>query len=80
MDLKVDFLCSFYGSTISGLSIENSAIDILVKIKENKLETNYLNINFFERSWTNNIASPEKLELLYNYGFWMDRMMGCQFM
>ena len=42
MDLKVDFLCSFYGSTISGLSIENSDIDILVKIKENKQETNYL--------------------------------------
>jgi DNA polymerase sigma len=42
MDLKVDFLCSFYGSTISGLSIENSDIDILVKIKENKRETNYL--------------------------------------
>ena len=42
MDLKVDFLCSFYGSTISGLSIENSDIDILVKIKENKQENNYL--------------------------------------
>ena len=42
MDLKVDFLCSFYGSTISGLSIENSDIDILVKIKENKQEKNYL--------------------------------------
>ena len=42
MDLKVDFLCSFYGSTISGLSIENSDIDILVKIKENKQQINYL--------------------------------------
>ena len=40
---KVDFLCSFYGSNISGLSIENSDIDIMVKIRKNKDEINYIN-------------------------------------
>ena len=39
---KIDFLCSFYGSSISGLSIENSDIDIMVKLKENKNENDYL--------------------------------------
>ena len=42
IDEKIDFLCSFYGSSISGLSIENSDIDILVKLKENKNENNYV--------------------------------------
>ena len=40
---KLDFLCSFYGSSISGLSIENSDIDIMVKLKKNKNEINYVN-------------------------------------
>ena len=40
---KIDFLCSFYGSSISGLSIENSDIDIMVKLKQNKSEINYVN-------------------------------------
>ena len=40
---KIDFLCSFYGSNISGLSIENSDIDIMVKLKQNKNEINYIN-------------------------------------
>ena len=40
---KLDFLCSFYGSSISGLSIENSDIDIMVKLKENKNEKDYVN-------------------------------------
>ena len=40
---KVDFLCSFYGSSISGLSIEISDIDIMVKLKENKNENDYVN-------------------------------------
>ena len=39
---KVDFLCAFYGSNISGLSIENSDIDIMVKIRKNKNEINYI--------------------------------------
>ena len=39
----VNFLCSFYGSSISGLSIENSDIDIMVKIRKNENEINYLN-------------------------------------
>ena len=40
MDLKVDFLCSFYGSTISGLSIENSDIDRTVRREEPKVGRN----------------------------------------
>ena len=40
---NIDFLCSFYGSSISGLSIENSDIDIMVKLKQNKTEYNYIN-------------------------------------
>ena len=40
---KIDFLCSFYGSSISGLSIENSDIDIMVKLRQNKTELNYVN-------------------------------------
>ena len=48
IDEKVDFLCSFYGSTISGLSIENSDIDILVKLRENKNEKNYIH-NIMEK-------------------------------
>ena len=40
---KINFLCSFYGSSISTLSIENSDIDIMVKLKENKKENDYLN-------------------------------------
>ena len=39
---KIDFLCSFYGSSISGLSIENSDIDIMVKLKQNQNEINYI--------------------------------------
>ena len=39
----VNFLCSFYGSNISGLSIENSDIDIMVKIRKNPNEINYIN-------------------------------------
>ena len=39
---KIDFLCSFYGSTISGLSIENSDIDIMVKLKEKENDNDYL--------------------------------------
>ena len=39
----VNFLCSFYGSNISGLSIENSDIDIMVKIRKNQNEINYIN-------------------------------------
>ena len=42
MEEKVDFLCSFYGSSISGLSIENSDIDIMVKLRKNKNEINYI--------------------------------------
>ena len=38
----VNFLCSFYGSNISGLSIENSDIDIMVKIRKNQKEINYM--------------------------------------
>jgi len=38
---KLDFLCSFYGSSISGLSIENSDIDIMVKLKKDKNDKNY---------------------------------------
>ena len=40
---KIAFLCTFYGSCISGLSIENSDIDIMVKLKENKNERDYVN-------------------------------------
>ena len=32
---KVEFQCSFYGSSVSGLSIENSDIDIMVKLRKN---------------------------------------------
>ena len=39
---KIVFLCTFYGSCISGLSIENSDIDIMVKLKENKNEKDYV--------------------------------------
>ena len=39
---KIEFLCSFYGSSVSGLSIENSDIDIMVKLKENKDEKDYV--------------------------------------
>ena len=39
---KIDFLCSFYGSSISGLSIENSDIDIMVKLKKNKEEKDFI--------------------------------------
>ena len=42
-DEKIDFLSSFYGSSISGLSIENSDIDIMVKIKQNINEINLVN-------------------------------------
>ena len=42
-DENVNFLCSFYGSNISGLSIENSDIDIMVKIRKNQNEINYTN-------------------------------------
>ena len=38
---KLDFLCSFYGSSISGLSIENSDIDIMVKLKRDKNDNNF---------------------------------------
>ena len=40
---NVNFLCAFYGSNISGLSIENSDIDIMVKIRKNNNEFNYIN-------------------------------------
>ena len=40
---KIDFLCSFYGSTFSGLSIENSDIDIMVKLKKKTDEKDYVN-------------------------------------
>ena len=40
---NITFLCIFYGSCISGLSIENSDIDIMVKLKENKNEKDYVN-------------------------------------
>ena len=39
---NVNFLCAFYGSNISGLSIENSDIDIMVKIRKNSNEFNYI--------------------------------------
>ena len=42
-DENVNFVCSFYGSNISGLSIENSDIDIMVKIRKNENELNYTN-------------------------------------
>ena len=38
---KLDFLCSFYGSSISGLSIENSDVDILVKLKKSKNDNDF---------------------------------------
>ena len=40
---KVEFQCAFYGSSISGLSIENSDVDIMVKLKKNSNEKNYIN-------------------------------------
>ena len=40
---KIDFMCTFYGSSISGLAIENSDVDIMVKLKQNKTEINYVN-------------------------------------
>ena len=36
-------MCSFYGSSVSGLSIENSDIDIMVKLRQNKTEIHYVN-------------------------------------
>ena len=39
---NVNFLCAFYGSNISGLSIENSDIDIMVKIRKSTNEFNYI--------------------------------------
>ena len=41
-NIKVDFMCSFYGSSISGLSIENSDIDIMVKLRKNYEDKNYI--------------------------------------
>jgi predicted nucleotidyltransferase len=38
---KLNFLCSFYGSSISGLSIENSDVDIMVKLKKDKNDNNF---------------------------------------
>ena len=40
---KVEFQCAFYGSSISGLSIENSDVDIMVKLRKNSNEKNYIN-------------------------------------
>ena len=40
---KVEFQCSFYGSSVSGLSIENSDIDIMVKLRKNNEEKEYIN-------------------------------------
>ena len=40
---KIEFQCSFYGSSISGLSIENSDVDIMVKLRKNHDEKNYIN-------------------------------------
>ena len=57
-DENLDFLCSFYGSSISGLSIENSDIDIMVKLKQNKTEYNYISRvmqNVFNNLKKNNI-------------------------
>ena len=40
---KVEFQCAFYGSSISGLSIENSDVDIMVKLRKNLQEKDYIN-------------------------------------
>ena len=40
---KIEFQCSFYGSSISGLSIENSDVDIMVKLRKNYDEKDYIN-------------------------------------
>ena len=40
---KIEFQCSFYGSSISGLSIENSDVDIMVKLRKNYEEKDYIN-------------------------------------
>ena len=40
---NIEFLSSGYGSNISGLAIENSDYDIMVKIKQNKNNINYIN-------------------------------------
>ena len=40
---KVEFQCSFYGSSVSGLSIENSDIDIMVKLRKDYKEKEYIN-------------------------------------
>ena len=40
---KVEFQCAFYGSSISGLSIENSDVDIMVKLRKNSEEKDYIN-------------------------------------
>ena len=54
---NLNFLCAFYGSNISGLSIENSDIDIMVKIRKNKNEINYINriMDLIVRKFKNNI-------------------------
>ena len=40
---KVEFQCSFYGSSVSGLSIENSDVDIMVKLRKKSEEKDYIN-------------------------------------
>ena len=40
---KIEFQCAFYGSSISGLSIENSDVDIMVKLRKNLEEKDYIN-------------------------------------
>ena len=39
---KIEFQCSFYGSSVSGLAIENSDIDIMVKLRKNTEEKDYI--------------------------------------
>ena len=39
---KVEFQCSFYGSSVSGLSIENSDIDIMVKLRKKSEDKEYV--------------------------------------
>ena len=39
---KIEFQCSFYGSSVSGLSIENSDIDIMVKLRKNYEGKDYI--------------------------------------
>ena len=39
---KVEFQCSFYGSSVSGLAIENSDIDIMVKLRKKYEEKDYI--------------------------------------